>query len=82
MVVHPYCSKKKLLLSFYLRKKNIVIITVGVSSLVVLAVVLVSSSVVDEPRDEKKLEILLPNSIKIIKPVMGQNYSISLLLCN
>ena len=35
----------------------------GVSSLVVFVVLLLSSSDVDEPRDEKKLEILLPNSI-------------------
>jgi hypothetical protein len=43
--------------------KNI-LTTTGMSSLVAFAVLLVSSSDVDEPRDEKKLEILLPNSIK------------------
>jgi hypothetical protein len=46
------------------KEKNNVIITVGISSLVVFVVLLFSSSAVDELRDEKKLEILLPNSMK------------------
>jgi hypothetical protein len=46
------------------KEKNHVIITVGISSLVVFVELLFSSSDVDELRDEKKLEILLPNSMK------------------